>query len=119
MRGEPIKVFGQRGTIRDYIYVSDLASGIVDALELGRQSETYNIGSGVGHSNMDIIEAFTPLMNDMGYEVKVENLPERLFDVKANVLDSTKLHIQTGWKPQIALDDGLKCTFEWMRTLKL
>jgi UDP-glucose 4-epimerase len=119
MRREPIKVFGDRGTIRDYIYVSDLASGIFCALEKGLQSETYNIGSGVGHSNMDIVESLIPLMNKMGYEVKVENLPERLFDVKANVLDSAKLHIQTGWKPQISLEDGLRYTFEWLETLKL
>lgn len=119
MRREQIKVFGDRGNIRDYIYVSDLASGIIGALEKGLQSETYNIGSGVGHSNMDIIESLTPFMNEMGYEVKVENLPERLFDVKAIVLDSAKLHIQTGWKPQITLEDGLRYTFEWLETLKL
>jgi UDP-glucose 4-epimerase len=118
MRRQPIKVFGQFGAIRDYIYVSDLASGIVSALEKGLESETYNIGSGVGHSNIDIIESMTPLMNKMGYDVTVEYLPERLFDVKANVLNSTKLQAHTGWKSQIALDDGLRRTFEWLLTLK-
>ena len=41
-----IKIFGQRGAVRDYLYVSDLAAGIVKALEFGQLSETYNIGSG-------------------------------------------------------------------------
>jgi UDP-glucose 4-epimerase len=44
MRGMPIKIFGHCGTIRDYLYVSDLASGIVSALEHGHLSETYNLG---------------------------------------------------------------------------
>lgn len=115
MRGQPIKIFGQSGTIRDYLYVSDLAAGIVSALEEGCLSETYNLGSRVGLSNMDVIKAITPLMEEIGHEVKVEHLPERTFDVKANVLDSTKLQEHTGWKPQIEFGDGLLRTCEWLR----
>ncbi|MGZ8983216.1 MAG: NAD-dependent epimerase/dehydratase family protein [Methylotenera sp.] len=115
MRGQPIGIFGQSGTIRDYFYVSDLAAGIVSALERGLLSETYNLGSGVGLSNMDVIKAISPLMEAIGREVKVEHLPERTFDVKANVLDSTKLQKHTGWKPEVEFNDGLRRTREWLR----
>lgn len=115
MKGMPIKIFGQRGTIRDYLYVSDLASGIVSALERGHLSETYNLGSGIGLSNLDVIEAFRPLMSEIGTKVQVENLPERAFDVRANVLDSTKLKEHTGWQPQVELCGGLSRTMEWLK----
>jgi len=115
MRGIPIKIFGQRGTIRDYLYVSDLAAGIVSALEQGRLSETYNLGSGVGLSNMDVIKGITPLMKELKCEVCVEHLPERAFDVKANVLDSAKLQAHTAWKPKVEFNDGLRRTCEWLR----
>lgn len=115
MKGLPIKIFGQSGTIRDYLYVSDLAAGIVSALERGALSETYNLGSGEGFSNMDVIKAITPLIRESGSVVGVEHLPERAFDVKANVLDSTKLQAHTGWKPKIAFDDGLRHTCEWIK----
>jgi UDP-glucose 4-epimerase len=118
MRGMPIKIFGQHGTIRDYLYVSDLASGIVSALERGHLSETYNLGSGIGLSNFEVIELFKPLMREIGCEVLVENLPERAFDVKANVLDSTKLQEHTGWKPQVEFDDGLHRTREWLKNYR-
>ena len=62
MRGQTIKIFGQTGTVRDYIYGSDLAAGIISALEKGHLSETYNLGTGVGLSNMDVIAAMSPLM---------------------------------------------------------
>ena len=117
MRGKPIIIFGQNGTVRDYLYVSDLAAGIVSALERGKLSETYNIGSGIGRSNRDVIDAFAPLMQEIGCEVRIENLPERLFDVKANVLDSTKLRLHTGWKPQIEFSQGLRLTREWLRNV--
>ena len=115
MRGQPIKIFGQDGTVRDYIYVSDLASGIMSALDHGYMSETYNVGTGVGLSNKEVIRILSPLMKRMGFETIVEHLPERAFDVKANVLDSTKLQMQTGWKPDIGIEEGLTLTSEWIR----
>lgn len=114
LRGRPIKIFGEHGTVRDYLYVSDLASGIVGALVHGRLSETYNLGSGIGLSNLEVIEVFKPLMHEIGCEVQIENLPERAFDVKSNVLDSTKLQIDTGWKPQVELNEGLSITRDWL-----
>lgn len=118
MRDLPIKIFGQYGTVRDYLYVSDLAAGIVSVLERGKLSETYNLGSGVGLSNSDVIEAFAPQLNEAGYKVRVENLPERAFDVQANVLDSIKLKVHTEWKPRVEFNDGLRLTYEWLRTIE-
>lgn len=118
MRDVPIKIFGQHGTIRDYLYVSDLASGIVSALEYGHLSEAYNLGSGIGLSNSDVIDALRPLMRKIGCEIQVENLPERAFDVKANVLNSTKLQVHTGWKPKVGFDEGLARTCEWLQEIK-
>lgn len=115
MHGKPIKIFGERGTVRDYLYVSDLAAGIVSALEKGRLLETYNLGSGTGRTNMDVVEAMSPLMKEIGCEVRIEHLPERVFDVHANVLDSTKLHLHTGWEPKVDFNRGLEMTRDWLR----
>jgi UDP-glucose 4-epimerase len=118
MHGQPVRIFGQRGTIRDYVYVSDLAAGIVSALEKGRLSQTYNLGSGVGRSNMDVVEAISPLMKEAGDEIHVENLPERAFDVKANVLDSGKLQGDTDWNPRVEFGEGLLRTRAWLRSFR-
>ncbi len=114
IKGMPIEIFGQTGAVRDYIYVSDLASGIVSALDYGHLSETYNIGSGVGLSNLEIVESLKPLMDELGHEVRIKNLSERAFDVRANVLDSTKLQINSGWKPLIKFNEGLILTRDWL-----
>jgi UDP-glucose 4-epimerase len=112
LRGSPVQVFGQHGAIRDYIYISDLASGIVSALDKGIESETYNIGSGTGISNMDVIEKLIPIMRSIGHEVSVQHLPERLFDVKSNVLGSDRLREHTGWIPKIDFEAGLRLTLK-------
>jgi UDP-glucose 4-epimerase len=114
MRGQPIKIFGQSGTIRDYLYVTDMAAGIASALLQGQLSETYNLGAGYGLSNLEVVDAMTPLLRDIGCTADVECLPERPFDVKANVLNSNKLQEHTGWRPQIGFSEGLRLTREWL-----
>lgn len=115
MRGSSIRIYGKVGAVRDYIYVSDLVSGIAAALEHWQPGETYNIGSGVGLSNHDVTEMMVPLMRELDVELTIEYLPARAFDVKSNVLDSSKLHSTTGWKPAIEFAEGLRRTVNWWK----
>ena len=111
--GKVIKIFGEVGTIRDYVEVSDLASGIVAALLHGKPSEIYNIGSGVGLSNLDVIERLSVALKQYGASILTEHLPERLFDVKVNILDSSKLIQDTGWLPKVSFEAGIEKTLKW------
>lgn len=115
MRDIPVQIFGEKGTVRDYLYVSDLAAGIVSTLLNGSLSEVYNLGSGVGLTNADVLDAIRPLMSEIAKEVRIAKLPERAFDVKANVLDSTKLKLDTGWQTKISFEEGLRHTRDWLR----
>lgn len=115
IKGMPIRIFGSNGTVRDYLHVRDLAAGILAALERGRSSETYNLGSGVGYSNLEVLELLCPILARSGFGMVVEHLPERLFDVHANVLDSSKLFTDTGWLPMVGYGDGLEEMVNWLR----
>ena len=66
---------------------------------------------------MDVIEAMAPVMKEINYDIVVEHLPERSFDVKFNVLDSKKLQEHTGWRQQIMFAEGLRLTRDWLRDL--
>lgn len=115
MRGDTIRIFGPHGSVRDYIHVADLAGGIVSALERGTRGATYNLGSGVGRSNLDVLDAITPLMKEIGCVVHAVHEPARVFDVHANVLDSARLRSETGWTPGVDFEAGLRRTREWLR----
>lgn len=112
--GRPITVFGERGGIRDYIHVADLASGIVAALERGVPGQTYNLASGVGLSSVEVLERMATLFTPRGYRMEVVRKAARPFDVRANVLDSSVLRKQTGWAPCVAFEDGLARTLDWL-----
>lgn len=112
----PIKVFGERGTVRDYIDIQDLASGLKAALDHGHIGCTYNIGTGVGTDNLGVLELLQQLAKRDGIEMQVSHLAERQFDVRANVLDSSLLTIHTGWQPQTTLSQGLQRLWDQSRS---
>lgn len=116
MRGQGVRIFGPQGSVRDYIHVADLAEGIVSALEHGTAGETYNLGTGVGRSNLDVLEAITPLMKEIGCAVHAIHEPARVFDVNANVLDCSWLRGHTGWTPNVSFEEGLLRMREWLRS---
>lgn len=107
-----VDVYGPYGTVRDYVHVSDIASGIIAALEYGELGEIYNIGSGIGHSNLDVLDLLTPYAEQAGYAVDVNTLPSREFDVPVNILDSTKLKSASRWASKITLGQGLRLTWD-------
>ena len=114
IQGLPIKIYGEYGNVRDYLYVSDLALGIISALQHGQLSTSYNLGSGIGMNNLEVIEAVMPLMRKIGVKLRVEKLPERAFDVKANILNSSRLQADTGWKANVGFAEGILKTYEWL-----
>jgi UDP-glucose 4-epimerase len=106
-RGEPITIWGDGSTVRDYIHVSDLVALAVLA---ARSSETglFNVGSGKGHSLNDIIETISRVI---GIQPVVEHELGRDFDVRQIVLDATLAERKFGWKPVVSLDEGLAQTW--------
>jgi len=114
IQGNPVTIYGEQGTVRDYIYIEDLVAGMVTVLEHGEINEIYNIGSGIGRSNLDVVNAFTPPLKAAGMDVRVAYAQARPFDVKSNILDCRKLR-GLGWQPQSAFETGLKRMFVWLR----
>lgn len=109
-----INIFGGHGTIRDFVYVKDIAQAIAATLNCP-SGECYNIGSGIGKSNQAIIEMLASITKSQDVLSHVKILPSRKYDVSVNILDSTKLHKETGWTPKVSLEKGLKLTWEHFR----
>ena len=104
--GNPITIFGDDyetpdGTcIRDYIHVSDLAEAHVVALEkllAGGGSDAFNVGTGEGHSVMEVVRAVETVT---GRTVPFEIGARRAGDPPVLVANSDKLKQTLGWKPR-------------------
>ncbi len=111
-----IDIFGERGTVRDYVYINDLADALAILIEHGVPGETYNIGSGVGSDNADVLDVLQGAIGT-DYQINASKHPLRPFDVSSNILDCNKLYQLTGWRPKISLSDGISDT--WQHVLAL
>lgn len=108
-----IGIFGERGTVRDYIYIEDLAEGLLAVLDHGKPGDVFNVGTGCGRDNRQIIELLDAIVRRAGRTLEFDILPPRAFDVDANVLDSSKLARVSGWQPKTDLVEGLEMTWAW------
>ncbi len=104
--GEPVTIFGRDyptpdGTcIRDYIHVCDLAEAHVAALEAlssGAPSGAFNVGTGAGHSVLEVLRA--------AEEVTGSRVPHRFGERRAGdppvlVADSSRLQRAFAWRPR-------------------
>ena len=114
-----LRVFGNDyptpdGTgVRDYIHVMDLASGHVAALrkleDQGR-SITVNLGTGRGHSVLEVVRAFE---RATGIAIPYEIAPRRAGDIAAYWADPTLAAREVGWCAQFTLDDMCRDSWRW------
>ena len=103
--------------IRDYIHVIDLASAHIaalDALTGGGKGDVFNVGTGRGHSNLEVIDAVKRIS---GVDFPVEIRGRRPGDTAELLADSTKLRQTFGWEPRYSdLDTLVGSAWEWHRT---
>jgi len=111
LMNKPITVFGEGKTVRDYIYIDDVAQAFLFALQANIKNEIFNIGSGIGFSINEVINLISDLLNK---KLKVLRDKDRITDVDANILDIRKFCSRTNWKPETTFEKGLRYTYEWI-----
>lgn len=100
--------------IRDYIHVLDLASVHLKALEYlfdGGNSEAFNVGTGHGYSNREILEMVKKVSSR---DFTIEIAPRREGDPDAIYADNTKVTKILGWKPEYSdLKTIIESAWKW------
>lgn len=121
---ERILVFGENyktkdGTcIRDYIHVDDLSEAHLKALEYlndGNESTAINLGTGSGHSVLEIIQE---VERTADVPVKFEIVGRREGDPAVLVADNKKAKSLLGWSPQNKLNDIILHALNWYKNPK-
>ena len=100
--------------IRDYVHVSDLAQAHLAALaRIETGSVTYNLGSGSGHSVLEVIRSVERVS---GRRVPMRIVERRPGDPAVLVASSGLIHEDTGWTPRFGLlDDIVATALAWRR----
>ena len=98
--------------IRDYVHVTDLAAAHLLALDrIEHGSVTYNLGNGMGHSVLQVIDA---VQRVSGRQVPYRIVARRPGDAAVLVASSARVQNELGWRPRFAaLDDIVRTAFAW------
>ena len=104
--------------VRDYIHVVDLANGHLCAIKKLRTNcglKIYNLGTGIGYSVLDIVNAFNKVC---GNKVKYEFAPRRPGDIDVCYANADKAFAELGWKAKRDLENMCKTSYNFEMNLK-
>ena len=104
-----IELWGSGKAMREFIYVDDLASGCVYAMNNYSDYEHVNVGTGTEISILDLAKLISEVV---GYEGEIVTDPSKPDGKMRNFIDSSKL-LGLGWKPQYTMKTGVEKLFEW------
>jgi dTDP-glucose 4,6-dehydratase len=111
---QPLPVYGDGMQIRDWLYVEDHCRAILTLLQKGRDGEIYNIGGNRSLPNKTVVEQILAITGKP-YSL-IEYVTDRPGHDRRYALSSEKLSRETGWKPLMDFEQGLKATVDWYRS---
>jgi UDP-glucose 4-epimerase len=112
-RGEPPAVRGDGSQALDYVYVDDVVRATIAAMESPLASATLNVGTGVALPVRELVERMQRIAGTR--LVPVEE-PSDETHATRRVASIEKARVLLGWTPEVTLDEGLRRTWDWMRT---
>lgn len=115
LKGKPITMYGDGKQTRSFCYVSDQVAGLM-ALMFGDKTtgEVVNIGNPEEYTMIDLANKIKK-MTGSNSEIVYSDLPED--DPTQRRPDITKAQELLGWKPVVSVDEGLKKTIEYYKSL--
>jgi UDP-glucose 4-epimerase len=109
--GEELTVFGDGEQTRDFVFSEDLADGLIRAAEAdGAGGEIFQLASGVETSLNRLLELLAEVS---GAEPRVRREPPRAGEILRNYSSVDKARDRLGYRPSVALAEGLQRTWDW------
>lgn len=115
IKNEDITIYGKGDQTRSFSYVDDTVNGLILLMETDdARGEVVNIGNADERKISEIAKIIKE-MTKSSSEIIFEEMPED--DPKVRQPDISKAKRVLGWEPSIALEEGLKKTIEYFRSI--
>jgi UDP-glucuronate 4-epimerase len=111
-RGEPVPLFGDGKTRRDYTFVSDIVDGIIRAIDRCNSHHIYNLGNSEPVELRHLVDAIALAL---GKTPVVKRLPEQPGDVRQTYADISRAVNELGYSAKTPIAEGLARYIAWYR----
>ncbi|TAK30223.1 MAG: SDR family oxidoreductase [Chloroflexota bacterium] len=115
LHNEPITVYGDGRQTRSFCFVSDLVSGIMRAMFCEETcGEVFNIGNPDEYAVQEIADVVKRITNSSSPIIHTDARDE---EIARRRPDISKARAVLGWQPTVPLEEGLRQTVEWFKSL--
>ena len=119
-RGEPIELYGDGSTARDYTYIDDITDGVVAAIDRQQRQasgaaefRTYNLGGSRATSLARLVELIAA---ELKVSPRIVWKPEQPGDMRHTLADVSLAQRELGYAPKVGLEEGIARFVKWWRT---
>ena len=111
-RGQPITLFGDGSSRRDYTFIEDIVSGTVAAIErvANGQFEIFNLG---GTATVSLAELVAKIERVVGKQALIDRQAEQPGDVPITFANVERARLALGYEPTTRIDDGIERYWVW------
>ena len=115
LAGETIEVFGEGTMARDFTYIDDIVDGVIGVLDRPPPAGKNRILKIGDNRPVGLMTMIAVLEKALGHEAKKVFLPMQPGDVTTTFADISRLQALTGYRPKVALEEGLPRFVAWHR----
>jgi UDP-glucose 4-epimerase len=112
LAGEPLTIAGVGNQSRRFVYVEDLADGVIAGLAPVAANRIYNL---VGDEDTTVLDIAQLVREQIG-DVEIIHTPGRVGDFRGAEVDGSRAECELGWKAQTRFAAGLARYVAWHRT---
>jgi UDP-glucuronate 4-epimerase len=112
LEGQPIRMFGDGSSSRDYTYIDDLVDGFVAAVDRPLGYQIINLGE---HEVTTLRELIDLIAAATGKEPIIDQQPMQPGDVPRTYADVTRAQEFLGYQPKVSMREGIRRFVEWYR----
>ena len=108
---QPLPLYASTGNKREWVHVLDHCLAVECIIDRGQVGETYNVGTGIEKSVMEIADI---ILDTLGKPHSLKKIvPDRPGHDRRYLLNSEKIESQLSWTPQVNFDRGIRETIDW------
>ena len=112
LSGDKITIHGEGKQTRQFIYVKDLAHGVVACLDQKAENQVFNLNGG---ERISVIEIVRTLETIVGKTAVIEFIEDRSGNYGGRFVSSEKALRLLGWRPRHSYDEAMKIYIDWYR----